>query len=208
MQVVTKCFAFATLLLLCATSVTAQPIPGGRERRFTPQDNQVASAVARLMTLDTNQDKTLTIDEISDRRLHRVIKAADINSDNKVTAAELTAYFEQQARGFQQGRRGPGFGGPGGPGPGAGPGGPFGAPPRPGTVLPEFLQRELRLSKQQTQKLAALQAHVDSELSKILTRQQQESLQRMSSPPGGGGFPPGTPGNDGRRSRPSRPPAE
>ena len=86
--------------------------------------------------------------------------------------------------------RGPGFGpegrGPGGPG--FGPGGDRPMPPRPGTVLPPFLQDQLRLTEDQRAQLHDLQKDVDARLSKILTEEQREQMKRMGERrPGFGG---------------------
>lgn len=92
--------------------------------------------------------------------------------------------------GFGQGgfaQRGPGGRGNGGPdrgGPGQGPGG-RGGPPRPGQVLPDFIQESLSLSADQIKELDAIQSMVDEELQKILTPEQQDQIE---SP--GGGFRP------------------
>ncbi|QDV25773.1 YHYH protein [Aureliella helgolandensis] len=78
-----------------------------------------------------------------------------------------------------------GQGGPGGwarpsgrGGPGLGPGG----PPRPGEVLPWFVQESLNLSESQTEQLAALQTLVDERLQSILTKDQLRQLQRGELP--------------------------
>ena len=86
---------------------------------------------------------------------------------------------------------GPPPGGPGGQG-GPPPGGP-GAPPRPGQVLPPFIQNELKLSDSQRLQLQELQKDVDSRLEKILTPAQRQQLQQVGRRgPGGhdGGGPP------------------
>ena len=102
-------------------------------------------------------------------------------------------------------RHGPGPGGPGGrmaarPQGQGGPGGRGGLGfgpgglPRPGEVLPLFVQESLNLSENQIEQLAALQTLVDERLQSILTKDQQQQLQR--------GGPPGMRGNrPGGRSR-------
>jgi hypothetical protein len=85
-----------------------------------------------------------------------------------------------------RGERGPGgmqvrIGGPGG----------FGGPPRPGEILPGFLQGMLRLSPEQKKELEGLQKEVDAKLGKILTAAQQEQLKEMPRGFGFGGPGPG-----------------
>lgn len=89
----------------------------------------------------------------------------------------------------------PGGGGPGGPG-----GFPGFAMPRPGEILPEFLQGMLRLSEEQRQSIAKLQQEVDQRLEEVLTKEQRDQLAEMGDsarragrgfgPPGFGGPPP------------------
>jgi hypothetical protein len=97
-----------------------------------------------------------------------------------------------------------GFGGPGGPGAGGpggfgarggrGPGG-FGGPPRPGQIMPAFLQERLNLTEEQKKKLDELQKEVDSKLARLLTDEQRKQLEEMRQrgPGGPGGPPPGGP---------------
>jgi hypothetical protein len=112
------------------------------------------------------------------------------------------------------GRGGLGRGDPGGPSPsgfgGPGDGGPgrFGGPPRPGQVLPRFLQAELNLTAQQKKQLEELQKEVNSRLAKILTEDQKKQLQQRQRGFGPGGPPPdgpppdaSPPGERGRRGR-------
>lgn len=90
--------------------------------------------------------------------------------------------------GERGGRREFGGGGmrPGGGGFERGGRGPQGGPPRPGQILPDFIQQSLSLSDAQRQKIAALQQKVDQELENILTPAQQEQLQNPHGfgPPG------------------------
>jgi hypothetical protein len=72
------------------------------------------------------------------------------------------------------------------------PGGGRGRPPRPGEVLPGFLQDELQLTARQRAQLEQLQQDVDSRLAKILTDEQRERLNELSQR-GPGGPPPGGP---------------
>ncbi|HZU36435.1 MAG TPA: PQQ-binding-like beta-propeller repeat protein, partial [Gemmataceae bacterium] len=81
-----------------------------------------------------------------------------------------------------------GFGGMGGgPGGRRGPGG-FGVPPKPGQVLPTFLQYFLRLTDDQKKQLGELQKHVDEQLAKVLTADQQKQFNQPAGGPGRGGF--------------------
>lgn len=206
--------ALATLLL--AGNAFSQPPRSGDFGGPPPEApaNQPAPA-DRLMQFDANNDGVLSAEELTDRRLHRLLTAADENSDGSLSRAELMAYFDRQAREFG-GNRGPGsmrgFGGGEGPGlggdfPGAGrppfpggPGGPGGLG-QPGQILPEFLQQELNLSEEQRRELAALQTRVDEQLARILTPEQKQQLQRMTPPRGERPFGPGGPGGP----RPGRP---
>lgn len=92
-------------------------------------------------------------------------------------------------------------------------GGPPPAPPRPGEILPHFLQAELNLSDEQRQSLSELQKTVDARLSEILTNDQKEQLKelprrRPGGPGGPGGFRgPGGPGGPGGPRRPDGPPS-
>jgi hypothetical protein len=81
-----------------------------------------------------------------------------------------------------------------------GPGGPFGpfgpfkpGELRPGRIFPSFLQDMLQMTDDQKAKLDALQKQVDSEVAKILTKDQQAKLDEMHRAfTGGPGFgPPG-----------------
>ncbi len=101
---------------------------------------------------------------------------------------------------------GPGGRGPGGRGPGGRNfggrdfgGGPGGPPPKPGTILPPFLEESLNLSEQQREQLAALQKVVDDKLAEILTADQREQLEH---PPQHGLQGPGFGGPDRRGGGP------
>ena len=66
----------------------------------------------------------------------------------------------------------------------------FGAPPRPGQILPEMLQNRLKLTDTQKVQLAKLQKDVDTKLAKILTADQNRQLEAMKTRgPGGFGGP-------------------
>jgi hypothetical protein len=211
---------------------TAQP-PSGQPPEDTnkakDKDYSNAPIVVRMMAFDKNKDGKLTKDEVTDPRLHRLFDRADANKDGVVTKEELMALAAQleaespQGRGFRgpgRGGRGgfggPGPGGPGGFGPPGGPGadepggfgppggpGGFGGPPRPGQILPPFLQERLNLTDKQKQQLEELQKEVDSRLGKILTSEQKKQMQEMRGGFGPGGFGgrggrgPGGPGRGG-----------
>jgi hypothetical protein len=73
---------------------------------------------------------------------------------------------------------GPGRGGPGGP-------------PRPGEVLPGFVQDMLALSAEQKKDLDTFQKEVDGRMDKMLTAEQKDKLKPQGGPgpgPGPGGF--------------------
>ena len=76
----------------------------------------------------------------------------------------------------------PGLGGPGGP-------------PRPGQLLPPFLQEQLNLTPEQKKQLEELQHEADRKLQAILTEGQRKQFQEMQQGFGRGpGFPPPPPG--------------
>ena len=192
----------------------------------------VEELVGRLMAFDKNKDGKLTKEELGDDRLARVFDKAAANKDGQLTKEELQAFFKDQlANGAGQGGGRGGPGGPGGPGgeePRGGPGGPggfgggpgggrggfgggFGGPPKPGQVMPDFLQQILGLSAAQKKDLATLQKDVDAKLEKLLTPEQREKLKEMTErgpggpggPGGGFGGGPGGPGG-----RPPFPPKD
>jgi Spy/CpxP family protein refolding chaperone len=195
---------------------TAQPPEESKKAKA--KDYSHAPIVVRMMAFDKNKDGKLTKDEITDSRLLRLFDRADANKDGVVTKEELMALAAQleaesgQERGFG-GPGGPGgFGPPGGPppdgpggfGPPGGPGrGGFGGPPRPGQILPPFMQERLNLTDNQKKQLEELQKEVDSRLGKILTSEQKQQLQEMRGGFGRGGFGgrggrgPGGPGRGG-----------
>ncbi|HXY33106.1 MAG TPA: EF-hand domain-containing protein [Planctomycetaceae bacterium] len=176
------------------------------------KDNAAAvdAIVARLMAFDKNKDGKLTREEVVDERLLRLFDLADANKDGVVTKEELIVVAKKIVAGdVPNGGRRRGFGPPGGPG-GFGPGGPggFGGPPRPGQILPPFLQEELSLTADQKKQVALLQKEVDEKLDKLLTEQQRQQLKEMRQgfgrgPGGGPGGPPGR-----RRRGPDGPPGE
>jgi hypothetical protein len=101
--------------------------------------------------------------------------------------------------------QGPGMGGGRGPaGPGGGrPGGPGGnpflrpMPPIPGTILPEPLADQLKLTPEQKKELAILQKATDEMLGKILTEEQRKQFDEIKKRPPDMVFGPGPGGMDG-----------
>jgi hypothetical protein len=205
-----------------ASPAAAQP-PGGRAPDKDKKDYSNAPLVVRMMAFDKNKDGKLTKDEVTDPRLHALFDRADANKDGVVTKEELMALAAREDEGpaggpgaGPRGPGGPGGFGPGGPGGLGGPGGPGGfgpggrggprgfggAPPRPGQVLPPFLQERLNLSADQKKQLEQLQKEVDDQLGKILTEEQKQQLKEMQRGfgRGPGGPPPG--------GRPERPPQD
>ena len=126
----------------------------------------------QIMSLDANGDGALTPAEVTDVRLQQMLKQADADNNGAVTREELIAAMSNQ---------GGGGGGPKGGGPGAGG---HGGPPRPGEIMPGFMQDQLQLTENQRQQLATLQAQVDAQLAQILTAQQVQQLN--AGPPMGG----------------------
>ncbi|HEV3006030.1 MAG TPA: EF-hand domain-containing protein [Pirellulales bacterium] len=201
------CFVVLSLLIAAATTLVAQgpPFPGGRNARGS--GDVVAASVSKMMAFDADQDGKLSKTEVTDSRLQPLFERADADKDGTVTKDELTALFTREASSLRAG--GPG-GPPGGPDRADGPGrfGPPGAPdgrgqfgppeagrggpPRPGEILPGFLQDELQLTRRQKAQLEKLQQDVDARLAKILTEEQFQRLNEMSRP-GAGGRPRGGP---------------
>jgi hypothetical protein len=72
---------------------------------------------------------------------------------------------------------------------GKGPGKGFGfGPPRPGEILPKFIQQSLKLTPEQEKEFEALQKEVDARLDKSLTEDQRAQVKKMRE---GGGKGPG-----------------
>lgn len=160
------------LTLACAAFLAAQsraqpPASRSNDRVSSSKDYANSSIVKRMMAFDKNGDGILTRDEITDPRLLRLFDRADANKDGVVTKEELIALAAKLDAEF------PSRGGPGG-----GPGGP-GGPPRPGQILPPFLQEELQLTDEQKKQLEALQHEVDAKLATILTSEQKTQLKEM-----------------------------
>jgi hypothetical protein len=191
-------------LTLATFAVWAQPPGGGRRGESA---GTAESFIARLFAFDANQDGKLSKEEMTDKRLLPLFERADADHDGVVTKDELQALYSKesataQAAGGPDGPGGPGrgFGGPGGPGGfGGGPG--RGEPPKPGQILPPFVQEQLNLSNKQKEELAALQKEVDAKLAKILTKEQRQQLEEIGQRgPGGPDGPP--PGGRGGRGGP------
>lgn len=106
------------------------PPPGGQRGgpRGAGAVNGSKLLIDRMLKFDKNADEQLTLEEVTDQRLHRLFHRADADQDNIVTRAELTTVAAAIKKEFPNAAmRGPG--GPGGPrGPRGGPGG-FGGPP-------------------------------------------------------------------------------
>jgi len=147
----------------------------------------------------------LGLNDDQKKRLRDLQKEAEAKLDGLLTA-EQRKQLKEMREGF--GRGGPGGpGGPDGPPPDGGSGGPppfrgaggFGGPPRPGQLLPLFLQERLNLTSEQTKQLEVLQKESDAKLAKVLTGEQAKQLEEMRNRfgrgrPGPGGRGPG----DGR----------
>lgn len=160
------------------------------------------SPVDRLMSMDTNADGYLTVDEVTDMRMRSILNRSDANQDGMISRAELTMMAGGQQAGV--GNRGGGQGLAGGQGFGVGqgfggdqpavgglpaggmPGGLGGLGPQPvGQILPEFMHDQLGLTAEQRTAIAKLQAGVDAQLARILTAEQQQMLQQGADGPGG-----------------------
>lgn len=159
--------------------------PGGRKgppgQKGPPEQNGNGGGpqamLQQIMSMDTNGDGALTPAEVTDPGLQQMLKQADADSNGAVTREELIAAMSNQGGG-------PKGGGPGGGGHMGGQGG----PPRPGEILPGFVQDQLQLTDAQRQQIATLQAQVDAQLSQILTPQQIQQLAAgppMGAPKGG-----------------------
>ena len=177
-----------------------RPQHGQRDTRQGQAAPSVDRIVARMMAFDKNKDGKLTRDEITDPRLLRLFDRADANHDGVVTKEELTDLAKKMVA--ESGSRGGGFGGPGSPDSGDGPGG-FGppggfnpggprrgGPPQPGQVLSPGLQDMLQLTADQKKQVAALQKEVDGKLAEILTDAQKKQLKSMQTRRGGPPMPP------------------
>lgn len=143
----------------------------------------------QIMSLDANIDGALTPAEVTDPRLQQMLKHADTDSSGAVTREELIAVMSHQGGGLR-----------GGSGNQVG-------PPRPGEILPGFIQNQLQLTDVQRQQLAALQGQVDAQLAQILTAQQ---IQQMAAGtpmggPGGGQQAHNQNGSGNSRSKSGRP---
>jgi EF hand len=194
---------FIPVLLAFACTATLMSLataqPGAGKVDAAAKDFSNASIVVKMMAFNAKKDGKLTKEEVTDRRLHRLFDLADANKDGVVTREELmvlAAKLETEFGPGGPGGKGPtgkgGFDGPGGPG-GKGPKG-KGPPPRPGQILPNFIQDQLNLTSKQRTQLDDLQKDVDTKLGKILTEEQRDHLREMQQRgpggPGGKGPPP------------------
>jgi hypothetical protein len=114
-------------------------------------------------------------------------KNSDQTKDNSSTLVKFAPPGDSSGSGSGPGDR---RGGPGGPG------GRFGFP-KPGQILPDFMQDQLKLTDDQKKKLADLQKDVDDKLDKLLTDDQRKQLKEMMDRGPGGRRGPGGPGGDG-----------
>jgi hypothetical protein len=179
-------------LLVAASYAAAQRPGGGRGEAPAPAGG--GDFATRMMAFDKDGNGSLSKEEVSDRRLHRLFDRADADRDGAVSKEELSALAAKEPANDRGGP--PGFGGPGG-----GPGGPPRGMPRPGEVLSAMFRQGLGLTAEQTTRLDELQADVDARLEKILTDGQRTRLREMRDrgpggfgPPGGRGRPPGAGG--------------
>ncbi len=162
---------------------------GGGHRGGPPgQGGNSENMIQQIMALDANGNGGLTPAEVTDLRLQTLLQQADTDSSGSVTLTELTTAMNKK----------PGQG-MGGPGMGGGHGGP-GGPPRPGEIMPGFIQDQLQLTDTQRQQLATLQSGVDAQLLQILTTQQ---IQQLTAGPQNFGNGNGAKGS-GRKGRSSK----
>jgi hypothetical protein len=185
--------------------------PGAPAKNVPAHTAYVDAFVARMMAFSKNKNGRLMREEITDDRLLRLFDRIDSKHEGTVTKEQLVAFATKLAEdddgNDRRGPGGPGGGpgdGPGGPGGdrggrGGGPGGRFGGgPPRPGQILPDFLQERLNLTADQKKQVEDLQKEVDAKLAKILTDEQKKQLKEMRNRgPGGNGPPPGPPDENG-----------
>ena len=118
-------------------------------------------------------------------------RTPDLKTFVEKRTASVAAQLAGESKGFTptagRGRRGGRGGMPGGPD-----GGFFARMPRPGEILPNFLQEMLNVTDAQKKQLADVQKGVDDKLDKILTAEQKAQLKQMRE--GGAGGPGGGPG--------------
>jgi hypothetical protein len=197
-------------LLSQAAVQAADEKPRKEDAKKPAKDYSNSPIVKRMMAFDKNKDGKLTRDEITDPRMLRLFDLADTNKDGVVTKEELIALAAKLdaeigegrgrggPRGFRDGRGGPrggdDRGGPRG-------GGRFGGPPRPGQILPPFLQEQLKLTDKQKKQVEELQKEVDARLAKILTDEQKKQLKELRERFGRGGPPRDGPRDGGRPPR-------
>jgi len=107
---------FALSLMSAVSFAQAGPPPGGPSGPGggiggAGAVNGSELLVTRMLKFDKNDDGQLSLDEITDGRLHRLFRRADADMDGTVTKVELTAVAAAITAEFPNvGRRG----GPGG----------------------------------------------------------------------------------------------
>ncbi|HEV3417322.1 MAG TPA: hypothetical protein VG056_10925 [Pirellulales bacterium] len=200
-------FAMLSICFAAPAAAVRADEPGAAGNDVSAHAAYVDAFVARMMAFSKSKDGNLSRQDITDDRLLRLFDRIDAKHEATVTKEQLVAFATKLAEDDNDGdRRGPGGpgGGPGGPGGdrggrGGGPGGRFGGwPPRPGQILPDFLQERLNLTADQKKQVEALQKEVDAKLAKILTDEQKKQLKEMRNRgPGGNGPPPGPPDENG-----------
>jgi hypothetical protein len=205
-------FAMLSICFAALAAVVRADEPGVPANNAPAHAAYVDAFVTRMMAFSKNKDGKLTREEITDDRLVRLFDRIDVKHEGSVTKEQLVAFAtklaEEDNDGDRRGPGGPGGGpgndGPGGPGGdrggrGGGPGGRFGGgPPRPGQILPGFLQERLNLTAEQKKQVETLQKEVDTKLARILTDDQKKQLKEMRNRgPGGNGPPPGPPDENG-----------
>ncbi len=82
--------------LIAASLATAQG-PGRGESRDRQNPGDADDLVTRMMAFDKNKDGKLTMAEVTDERLHRLVERADADKDGFVTKEELTALGRERA---------------------------------------------------------------------------------------------------------------
>jgi enterochelin esterase-like enzyme len=117
--------------------------------------------------------------------------------DNLAADKKVRPMIVVMPNGFARKAGGPAAFGPGGKGR-------FGGFPRPGQVVPGFLEDALKLTAEQKKQVADLQKEVDGRLEKILTADQRKQLQAMGRRGSGGFGPPGFGGRGGGFGGPGR----
>jgi hypothetical protein len=113
----------------------------------------------------------LKLSDDQKKQIDALQKEVDGKLDKIMTAAQKSQFKSPNA--FQVG--GPPPGGPGGGGPGG--------PPKPGQLVPTFLQDGLKLTAEQKTQLAELQKDIDGKLDKTLTAEQHKQFKEPQGAP-------------------------